>query len=127
MPKNNIQTIGIIGAGVSGLGAARLLEQAGFNCELIERGNKVGGVWVDGYHSFGLQTPKSLYEIPDYPIPDSFPRVPSGDELQGYFENYAKDYNIYEKIIFNTQVLKLEQQPNQQWLIQTKIIKQVNL
>ena len=60
MQTNKIKTIGIIGAGVSGIGAARLLQQAGFECELIERGEKVGGIWVDGYHSFGLQTPKSL-------------------------------------------------------------------
>ncbi|HIG65453.1 MAG TPA: NAD(P)/FAD-dependent oxidoreductase [Methyloprofundus sp.] len=43
MKENKIKTIGIIGAGVSGLAAARLLQQAGFECELIERCEKVGG------------------------------------------------------------------------------------
>ncbi|MEO1883227.1 MAG: hypothetical protein ABGX71_06545 [Methyloprofundus sp.] len=66
----------------------------------------------------GLQTPKSWYEISDYPIPDSFPRIPNGAELQAYFENYAKDYNVYNKISFNTCVTELEQQTNGQWNIQ---------
>jgi len=79
---------------------------------------KSGGIWVDGYHSLGLQTPKSWYEISDYPIPDSFPRIPNGAELQAYFENYAKDYNVYNKISFNTCVTELEQQTNGQWNIQ---------
>lgn len=112
-----IKKIGIIGAGVSGLAAARLLSQAGFECEVFEKGDKVGGVWAGGYHTFGLQTPKSLYEIPDYPIPDSYPRVPSGEELQAYFENYARDFKVFDKIHFNSGINSLEQQQNGNWIV----------
>ena len=69
MQLQKIKTIAVIGAGVAGIGAARLLMQAGFDCEVFEKGDRVGGVWVSGYHTYGLQTPKSLYEVPDYPIP----------------------------------------------------------
>jgi len=117
MKKPTIKTIGIIGAGVSGIGAARLLGQAGFDCEVFEKGNQVGGVWTAGYHTFGLQTPNSLYEIPDYPMPDSYPRVPSGAELQAYFENYAKDFKVFEKILFNTDITQLEQHKNGSWIV----------
>lgn len=115
MKLTTVKTIGIIGAGVSGIGAARLLSQAGFKCKVFEKGDKVGGVWAAGYHTFGLQTPKSLYEIPDYPMPDSYPRVPSGEELQAYFENYAKDYNVFDSILFNTSISRLEQQADGSW------------
>jgi dimethylaniline monooxygenase (N-oxide forming) len=117
----NIKKIGIIGAGVSGLAAARLLSQAGFDCEIYEKGEMVGGVWTAGYHTFGLQTPKSLYEIPDYPIPDSYPRVPSGEELQAYFENYARDFKIFDKIHFNIDIEGLEQQQNGSWTLNYKV------
>lgn len=113
-----IKTIGVIGAGVSGLAAARLLTQAGFECELFEKGGKLGGVWSAGYHTFGLQTPKSLYEIPDYPMPDSYPRVPSGEELQAYFENYARDFGIFEKIRFNIDVSGLNQEADGKWTVE---------
>ncbi|MGZ8189457.1 MAG: flavin-containing monooxygenase [Methylosarcina sp.] len=118
MKQITIKTIGIIGAGISGVGAARLLSQGGFDCEVFEQGERVGGVWTAGYHTFGLQTPKSLYEIPDYPIPDSYPRVPSGEELQAYFENYAKDTGVYDKIRFKTAIERLEQQQDGRWLMQ---------
>ena len=119
MIKANVKTIGIIGAGVAGLGACRLLRQAGFDCEIFERGATVGGVWASGYATFGLQTPKQLYEIPDYPIPASYPRVPSGEQLQTYFENYAKDYKFFDKIHFNTSISRLEQQQDGGWIVHT--------
>lgn len=117
LEQKTVKTIGIVGAGVSGIGVARLLSQAGFECEVFEKGGQIGGVWTAGYHTFGLQTAKSLYEIPDYPIPENYPRVPSGEELQAYFENYAKDYNVYDKVRFNTSITHLEQQQNNRWVV----------
>lgn len=120
MATKSVKKIAVIGAGVAGLGAARLLTQAGFECELFEKGDKVGGQWASGYHTYGLQTPKSLYEIPDYPMPDAYPRVPSGAELQAYFENYAKDFKIFDLIRFNTKITKLEQNKNESWTLYFK-------
>ena len=117
MNPTTIKKIGIIGAGVAGLGAARLLTQAGFECEVFEKGDRVGGVWSSGYHTYGLQTPRSLYEVPDYPMPDTYPRVPSGAELQAYIENYAKDYKVYDKIHFNHEINRLEQSKDGGWQV----------
>ncbi|CAG7857048.1 dimethylaniline monooxygenase (N-oxide forming) [biofilm metagenome] len=120
MATKVIDKIAVIGAGVAGLGAARILTQAGFECEIFEKGAQVGGQWSAGYHTFGLQTPKSLYEIPDYPIPDAYPRVPSGAELQAYFENYAKDFKLFDKIRFNTEIIRLERVKNGSWKVHFK-------
>ena len=113
--SSEIKSIGIIGAGVSGLAAARLLSAAGYDCEIFEQGDKVGGVWTVGYNTFGLQTPYSLYEIPDFPIPDEFPRLPTGEQLQTYFENYAKHFGLLEKINFNVVINKLAEVKNNGW------------
>lgn len=109
--------IGIVGAGVAGLAAGRLLSQSGFDCEIFEQGRQVGGVWTTGYHTFGLQTPKSLYEVPDYPFPDSYPRLPSGEELQAYLENYAKDFNVFEKIKFHSSITHIEREQTGGWVL----------
>lgn len=116
--KTQIQKIGVIGAGIAGLAAARLLSSAGFDCEIFEKRDRVGGVWTAGYHTFGLQTPKSLYEIPDFPMPDNYPRLPTGEQLQTYFENYAKAFGLMEIIHFGCTIKKLDQNDAQSWSLQ---------
>ncbi len=116
----NIKNIGIIGSGVAGLAAARLLSQAGFDCEIFEKGKQVGGVWTVGYNTFGLQTPRSLYEIPDFPFPDDYPRIPSGPQLQAYFEAYAKKFKLLEKTSFDSEVQSLQPVADSGWRLTTK-------
>ncbi len=118
-----IKSIGIIGAGVAGLAAARLLSSAGYDCEIFEKGSKVGGVWTVGYNTFGLQTPYTLYEVPDFPFPDHYPRLPTGKQLQAYFESYAKHFGLLEKIQFNTVIHKLEEVKDVGWLLHFENLK----
>ncbi|KAK8848777.1 FAD/NAD(P)-binding domain-containing protein [Apiospora arundinis] len=46
MPLNNINTVAIIGAGLSGVVTAAHLLRAGFAVTVFERGSQLGGVWV---------------------------------------------------------------------------------
>jgi len=46
--------------------------------------------------------------------------VPSGAELQAYFENYAKDFNVFDKIRFNTEITQLKQNKNESWTLHFK-------
>ena len=62
------KTVAIIGAGVSGLAAARALMKQGFICTIFDRQERLGGVWADGYAGFGVQVQKDLYEFPDFPL-----------------------------------------------------------
>lgn len=121
--SSSIRKVGIVGTGVAGLAAARLLSAAGYQCQLFEKGDKVGGVWTVGYHTFGLQTRYSLYEIPDFPMPDHYPDIPSGEQLQAYFESYAKHFGLLEKIQFGVAITKLEETENNTWLLHYKNLK----
>ena len=41
------QTVAILGAGPSGIAAARWLTHCGFDCTLFEQGGAIGGQWND--------------------------------------------------------------------------------
>jgi dimethylaniline monooxygenase (N-oxide forming) len=74
MIRGEISTAAIIGAGISGLAAAKCLSQKGIECTIYDRNVVLGGVWADGYHGFGVQIQKDLYEFPDFPLPEDDPR-----------------------------------------------------
>ena len=42
--------IAIIGAGISGIAAASILNRAGHRATLFEKSGQAGGVWAMGYH-----------------------------------------------------------------------------
>ena len=70
MIKGDIKSVVIIGAGISGLATAKCLKEKGIICTIYDRNTKLGGVWADGYHGFGVQIQKYLYEFPDFPLPE---------------------------------------------------------
>ncbi len=116
--RNDVKKIGIIGAGVGGLIAAKTFLEEGFDCEVIERKGSLGGVWESGYHSLRLQLPKESYEFLDWPMPASYPTFPSCDQIVSYLNAYARHFRVFKKIHFNRWVDKLERRPDGKgWVI----------
>ena len=112
------KSIGIIGSGIAGLATARLLGAAGFDCEIFEKSDRVGGVWTVGYHTYGLQTKKELYEFPDWPMPASYPALPTGAQLQAYMESYARHFDLLDRIRLRSKVEALVPKPDDDgWLV----------
>ncbi|MBT8103176.1 MAG: pentapeptide repeat-containing protein [Gammaproteobacteria bacterium] len=109
--RNDTKKIGIIGAGVGGLIAAKTFLEEGFDCEVLERKGSLGGVWESGYHSLHLQLPKESYEFLDWPMPASFPTFPSCDQIVSYLNAYARHFRVFKKIHFHSRVDKLEKRP----------------
>src|SRR6056300_1030940 len=99
--RSDVNNIGIIGAGVGGLIAAKTFLEEGFNCEVFERKGSLGGVWENGYHSLHLQLPKESYEFLDWPMPASYPKYPSCDQIVSYLNSYARHFRVFKKIQFN--------------------------
>ena len=58
MRFENIKRVGIIGSGVAGLATARTLKAQGLECVVLDRADRLGGVWADGYSNFGVQAQK---------------------------------------------------------------------
>jgi len=108
----------IIGAGSSGLAAAKNFAAAGIPFDCLEREDDVGGNWYYGkpassvYASTHLISSKRLTEYTDYPMPKEWPEFPSHRQALAYLRDYARHFGLYERIEFNTPVERVEPASN---------------
>jgi thioredoxin reductase len=107
-------TICVIGAGSSGLAAAKNLLEHGFAVEVFEREDDVGGNWNAKaensrvYSSVHLISSKPFTQYPDFPMPDRFPDYPGHAEMHAYFRAYMHHFGLDEVIRFSTSVEHIE-------------------
>ncbi len=100
----------IIGAGSSGITAAKNLKQLGIAYDVFEREDGVGGNWYYGkpnssvYRSTHLISSKPLTEYTDFPMPKEYPDYPSHAQVLAYFQAYVKHFDLERDIQFNTAV-----------------------
>ena len=107
----------IIGAGPSGLTAAKNLKQAGIPFDCFERQDDIGGLWNYGkpsssiYRSTHLISSKPLTQYIDFPMPKTYPDYPSHEQALAYFRSYAEHFGLHEHIQLNTAVERVERMP----------------
>lgn len=100
----------ILGAGSSGLAAAKNFIAAGIAFDCLEREDDVGGNWYFGrsassiYRSTRLISSKSLTEYTDFPMPAYYPDHPDQDMVWRYLKSYAERFDLRRHIEFNTSV-----------------------
>ena len=121
------QSACVIGAGSSGLTAAKSLYLAGIDFDCFEKGDTIGGNWVydnpNGqsacYETLEINTSCPRMAFSDFPMPKHYPHYARHDQIAAYFEDYAKHFGFRDKITFNTTVTKVEPDPNAGWLVST--------
>jgi cation diffusion facilitator CzcD-associated flavoprotein CzcO len=100
----------VVGAGSSGITAAKNLKQLNIPFEALEREDDIGGNWYFGkpnssvYKSTHLISSKPLTEYSDYPMPSHYPDYPSHVQVLAYLRDYARHFGVYPHIQFNTSV-----------------------
>lgn len=125
------QKIAVIGAGPSGITALKNLIDQGLDAVAFDRNSEVGGNWIyseSESHSSVFETThiissKTLSQYADFTFDDFDPTVsdyPSHDELRRYFQAYAKKFNLYQFIQFDTLVIHCEQIDAAIWEITTE-------
>ncbi len=113
-PEDRATMFCIIGAGSSGITAAKNLSEAGIPCEVFEREDGVGGNWYYGrpnssvYRSTHLISSKPLTEYTDFPMPKDYPDYPSHEQVLAYFKAYVAHFGLERFITFNTEVTRVE-------------------
>ncbi|HRJ29192.1 MAG TPA: NAD(P)-binding domain-containing protein [Cyclobacteriaceae bacterium] len=123
----------VIGAGPSGITAAKNLLDEHHDVVVYDYGNEVGGNWVFSdkpSHSSVFETThiissKTLSQYDDFPMPEDYPDYPSHQQLAAYFQAYAKRFNLYPHIEFHTLVVHCSRDSHGKWHVTTKKYDQV--
>jgi hypothetical protein len=102
----------IIGAGISGLTADKMLKDYGVPYTTFETSDQVGGNWAFGnpnghssaYHSLHIDTSRQRLCFKDFPMPEHYPTFPHHSDIKAYLDEYADAFGLLENIEFGNGV-----------------------
>jgi dimethylaniline monooxygenase (N-oxide forming) len=122
---NQLPTACVIGAGSSGIAAAKALHERGIEFDCYEKSDRVGGNWVfankngmsSAYRSLHINTSRERMEYADYPMPSSYPDFPHHTQIARYFDDYVDHYGFRDRIAFETGVEHAERDREGVWTI----------
>lgn len=113
-PRESTVDVVVIGAGISGLAAAKCLLDDGFKVTVLERSGDIGGLWTYRENDYGvmrfthINVSKHNYCFSDFPFPDDVPDYPHNKDMAKYIKDYAAHFKLQEHIWFFTKVKRLE-------------------
>ena len=127
------RSVAIIGAGASGICAARYFKEAGFDVTVFEIGSKVGGLWCfendnglsAAYRTLHINTAKGLTNFRDFKFPPETQHFPDHRDMYAYFERFVDHFKLRSLIRFKTRVVRVspsnrvpgERSP---WIVETE-------
>lgn len=122
---SSFPSVCVIGAGPSGLTAAKNCLQRGLNVTVFEQGATVGGNWVFSeepghsgvYETTHIISSRRLSAYEDFPMPANWPDYPSHRLLQQYFEAYARQFGVLPHVRFRHTVTSARPGPDGRWTI----------
>lgn len=112
---NAIETV-VVGASAAGLAVGACLKQTGSRFVILEQEDQVGAAWRRHYDRLHLHTSKGLSGLPLLPMPKSYSRYPSRQQVVEYFESYAGEMGLEPR--FGQRVTSIGCR-NGSWLTQT--------
>jgi flavin-binding monooxygenase-like protein len=118
-------TAAIIGAGSSGIAAAKALHERGIEFTCFEASDRIGGNWVFGnrngmsaaYRDLHINTSRDRMEYSDFPMPKSYPDYPHHTQIAAYFDSYVDHFGFRDRIHFETRVERAERGPQGGWAL----------
>lgn len=110
--QHSLPRTAIIGAGISGLTAGKMLKDYRVPYTTFETSDRIGGNWAFGnpnghssaYRSLHIDTSKHRLAFKDFPIPEHFPSFPHHSEIKAYLDAYANAFGLLDNIEFNNGV-----------------------
>ncbi len=107
-----LPSVCVIGAGSSGIAAAKALHDRGIGFDCFEKSDRIGGNWVFGnrngmssaYRSLHINTSRERMEYSDFPMPRDYPDFPHHTQIARYFDAYVDHFGFRDRITFETGV-----------------------
>jgi dimethylaniline monooxygenase (N-oxide forming) len=102
--------VAIIGAGPSGIVAAKHALEVGFDVTVFEASGVLGGQWdTTAAHSgvwpgMHTNTSRAMTAFSDFAPPAEHPLHPAAEQIQAYLDAYARAFGVVDHIRFNTPV-----------------------
>src|SRR5829696_9661446 len=124
-PASSLPSVCVIGAGSSGIAAAKALHERGIPFDCFEKSDRVGGNWVFGnangmssaYRSLHINTSRERMAFADFPMPASYPDFPHHSHISAYFDAYVDHFGFRDRIVFETGVEHAERAPDGTWTV----------
>ncbi|NKY54000.1 flavin-containing monooxygenase [Nocardia vermiculata] len=118
----------VIGAGISGLTAGKMLGDYGVPYTCFEISDRVGGNWAFGnpnghssaYRSLHIDTSKHQLSFRDFPMPEEFPDFPHHTQIKQYLDSYCEAFDLYRSIEFGNGVEHARRLPDGGWELRTQ-------
>ena len=115
----------MIGAGSSGIAAAKALHERAVPFDCFEVSDRVGGNWAfqnpngmsSAYRSLHINTSRERMEYADFPMPADLPDYPHHTHIAKYFNDYVDHFGLRERITFGTAVEHAERSSDGVWEI----------
>src|SRR3984957_9516255 len=100
----------VIGAGSSGIAAAKALHERGIPFDCIQKTARVSGDWAfknkngmsSASRSLHINTSRERMEYSDFPMPKSYPDFPHHAQIAQYFDDYVDHFGFRERVLFET-------------------------
>ncbi len=120
---SQLPTAAIIGAGSSGIAAAKALHERGIEFDCFETSDRVGGNWVFGnrngmsaaYRDLFINTSRERMQYTDFAMPTSIPDFPHHTHIAAYFESYVDHFGFRDRIRFQTGIARAERRAGGTW------------
>ncbi len=109
--------IAVIGGGISGIAAAKVLKQNGFVPVIFEKSEHFGGVWAISYPGVRLQNIGKQYHLCDFPWSFKPDFHPTGGQVLRYFGDVVEHFQLDLRL--GHQVLELKERQGG-WLVRYK-------
>ena len=110
----------IIGAGFGGIAAAAALKRQGQeDFVMLERGDRVGGVWrANTYPGIACDVPSHLYSLSFAPKADWTRRFSPGAEIQAYLEEVVRRLDLGRHLRFQSDVERATFDDSGRWRLE---------